>query len=206
MPSIVTERGLGRIVNFSDGTVAIALTLLVLPLVDVAHQITEHGGVWPLFTHNWAGFLAFGISFAVIARFWMVHHQVFEEVVAYNRHLVWINFLWLASIVFLPFSTNVLSYAPAADRGVYALYLATLIVTSGSMLLLEAVLLRTPGLLRPGSEKHLGLTDLAVSTALFGLILVLAVAMPSVGMLWMLLLVLTGPLVRGVKSARRRTV
>ena len=37
-----TPRGLDRLVNFSDATIAIAITLLVLPLVDVANQISTH--------------------------------------------------------------------------------------------------------------------------------------------------------------------
>ena len=39
MAPIRTERGLDRLVNFSDATVAIAITLLILPLVDAASQI-----------------------------------------------------------------------------------------------------------------------------------------------------------------------
>lgn len=36
MARFTTERGLDRLVNFSDATVAIAVTLLVLPLADIA--------------------------------------------------------------------------------------------------------------------------------------------------------------------------
>ena len=39
MAPIRTERGLDRLVNFSDATVAIAITLLILPLVDAASRI-----------------------------------------------------------------------------------------------------------------------------------------------------------------------
>lgn len=198
------ELGLGRIVNFSDAAVAIALTLLVLPLVDIASQIKGHGGMWPLFTANWAAFLAFAISFAVIARFWMVHHAVFDGVVAYNRTVLVINFAWLATIVFLPFSTNMLSYSPDADRSVNALYIGTLLGTSATMLLLEWRLKHTPGLLRTDSAAALDLTNAAASTALFVVVLALVVVFPGVGMLWLLLLGLSGPLGAAIRRVQRR--
>ncbi|HEY2556981.1 MAG TPA: TMEM175 family protein [Diaminobutyricibacter sp.] len=195
MASFRTDRGLDRLVNFSDAAVAIAITLLVLPLVDIATEITgEHTTIWGLFTANWGTFLAFAISFVVIARFWMVHHRVFEFVRDYNGALIWLNFLWLASIVFLPFSTNVLSLAAGNKPDVYALYIGTLIVTSASMLLMESVLKRNPGLLREGVEGALRLTPSVIATALFVVALVLAVLVPSVGMLWLLILLLSGPI------------
>jgi uncharacterized membrane protein len=195
MASIRTGRGLDRLVNFSDAAVAIAITLLVLPLVDVATQITTRGAtVGTLFNDHWGTFLAFGISFAVIARFWVVHHHVFEFVADYNGNLVRLNFLWLASIVFLPFATNVLSLAPGHQQGVYALYIGTLIVTSTSMLLMEVVLIRNPGLLREGVEGGLDLSSSVIAIALFAVALVLAVLVPSVGILSLLLLLLSGPI------------
>ena len=195
MASFRTDRGLDRLVNFSDAAVAIAITLLVLPLVDIASQIRHaHPTVWGLFLANWPTFLAFGISFVVIARFWVVHHRVFEFVRDYNPTLVWLNFLWLASIVFLPFATNVLALASGSNPGVNALYIGTLIVTSASMLLIEFVLTRNPGLLREGVEGGLRLTSSVVATALFVVALVLAVLVPTVGMLWLLLLLLSGPI------------
>lgn len=193
MATIRTDRGLSRLVGFSDAAVAIALTLLVLPLVDIAPEIAKPGGVGTLFTEHWSAFLAFAISFAVIARFWVVHHRVFDWVAGYTPSIVWINFVWLASIVFLPFATNVLSYSPTNDRGVYALYIGTLILTSGSMLLMEVVLKRTPDLLRPEVQQDLDVSQSAIATGMFVVALILAVVFPIVGMFWLLLLLLTAP-------------
>lgn len=192
MATIRTDRGLSRLVGFSDAAVAIALTLLVLPLVDIAPEIAKPGGVGALFAQHWSAFLAFAISFAVIARFWVVHHRLFDWVVGYTSAIVWINFVWLASIVFLPFATNVLSYSSANDRGVYALYICTLILTSGSMLVMEIVLKRTPEMLRPGAQQNLDVSQSAVATGLFVIALILAVVFPVVGMFWLLLLLPTG--------------
>lgn len=204
MATIRTDRGLSRLVGFSDAAVAIALTLLVLPLVDIAPEIAKPGGVGRLFIEHWSAFLAFAISFAVIARFWVVHHRVFDLVSGYTRLIVWINFVWLASIVFLPFATNVLSYSPTNDRGVYALYIGTLFLTSGSILLMEVVLKRTPELLRRGAQQELDVSQSAIATALFVVALILAVVVPAVGMFWLLLLLGAGLVRRLVRRVFRR--
>ncbi|HXD60458.1 MAG TPA: TMEM175 family protein [Lacisediminihabitans sp.] len=204
MATIRTDRGLSRLVGFSDAAVAIALTLLVLPLVDIAPEIAKPGGVGRLFIEHWSAFLAFAISFAVIARFWVVHHRVFDLVSGYTPLIVWVNFVWLASIVFLPFATNVLSYSPTNDRGVYALYIGTLFLTSGSMLLMEVVLKRTPELLRRGAQQELDVSQSAIATALFVVALILAVVVPAVGMFWLLLLLGAGLVRRLVRRVFRR--
>jgi uncharacterized membrane protein len=204
MATIRTDRGLSRLVGFSDAAVAIALTLLVLPLVDIAPEIAKPGGVGRLFIEHWSAFLAFAISFAVIARFWVVHHRVFDLVSGYTPLIVWVNFVWLACIVFLPFATNVLSYSPTNDRGVYALYIGTLFLTSGSMLLMEVVLKRTPELLRRGAQQELDVSQSAIATALFVVALILAVVVPAVGMFWLLLLLGAGLVRRLVRRVFRR--
>jgi uncharacterized membrane protein len=95
-----------RIVAFSDGVFAIAITLLVLnlslgadvPRDEIAEAIWDQRG----------NFLAYGISFAVIGRFWLVHHRFFSEVRAFNNRLLSLNMLYLAFIVLIPFSSEVL--------------------------------------------------------------------------------------------------
>ncbi|MFP3380774.1 TMEM175 family protein, partial [Bacillus sp. SIMBA_069] len=77
MALIRTERGLDRLVNFSDAAVAIAITLLILPLVDAAGQI-GHSSFGEFIDKNFWEIFAFVVSFAVIARFWVVHHRIFE--------------------------------------------------------------------------------------------------------------------------------
>ena len=93
-----TERGLDRLVNFSDATVAIAITILLLPLVDVAVEI-EKESLGELLSSNIGTIIAFAATFAVIARLWTAHHRIFEAATDYDNGAIWINFLWLASIV-----------------------------------------------------------------------------------------------------------
>lgn len=95
-----------RIVAFSDGVFAIAITLLVLGL-EVPKHLASDQLAHAIFD-NWDNFVAFAISFAVIGRFWVVHHRFFSEVKAFDGRLLGLNLLYLAWIVLIPFSSQVL--------------------------------------------------------------------------------------------------
>jgi len=138
-----TADGLRRLVNFSDAVVAIAITLLILPLVDLASSIGP-GGLSPFLHHHSAQFLAFGLSFAVIGSFWWGQHQMLEHIVGYNQLLVAGMFLWILSIVFLPFPTELLSTATNGGQGVHALYVGTMLVTTAAVLIQEWAYVRSP--------------------------------------------------------------
>lgn len=188
-----TQRGFDRLVNFSDATVAIAITLLILPLVDAGPEVAKQGIV-PYFGENLWQLLAFAISFVVIARFWMVHHQVFGWTDSYTAGLMWLNILWLASIVFIPFTANVLSDSPNGRSEVDAFYVGNLLLTTLAMQFMELIIVRTPGMLLPDAN---GATDLLrgwTFVILMALALVLVVLVPSGGMLWLFILFLSRPL------------
>ncbi len=78
-----------RIVAFSDGVFAIAITLLVLPL-QLSPDLANGNVADALFDQR-DNFLAFAISFAVIGRFWLVHHRFFGEVTAFDGRLIGLN-------------------------------------------------------------------------------------------------------------------
>jgi uncharacterized membrane protein len=94
-----------RIVAFSDGVFAIAITLLVLNLgVDEGVKGGELGSVlW----NQHQDLFAYALSFAVIGRFWIVHHRFFGEVTGFDSRLIWLNLFYLAWIVLIPFSSQV---------------------------------------------------------------------------------------------------
>ncbi|WIJ46540.1 TMEM175 family protein [Curtobacterium citreum] len=196
-----TERGLDRLVNFSDATVAIAITLLVLPLVDLAGELRDGESVGSLLAEHWPAIIAFVVTFWVISRFWTLHHQVFEHVQSYSPRVLRLNFVWLISIVFLPFAANLLNAGKEDDRLTYALYLGTMLVTSLSLTAIEFTLRRSPELLSsPLPDVRKGL----IAAGLLALALVLAVLFPTVGMLWVLLLLLQGTVARSLRSAEDR--
>lgn len=199
-----TERGLDRLINFTDAAVAIAITFLILPLVDVTEQLNEIS-LGALLQQNWGTLLAFLISFAVIGRLWMVHIAVFEWVDDYRPALVWLNFLWLLSIVGLPFAANLLSYADH-DRAVYALYIGIMIVASTSTFAMGLLLARSPALLRTDAPPAARQAPSATTALILVVALVLAVTVPSVNMAWLLLLFLSSPLERAWARIRGRRV
>jgi TMEM175 potassium channel family protein len=95
-----------RIVAFSDGVFAIAITLLVLNLtIDKGLSGSE---LTDELLNNWDNLIAYAISFAVIGRFWVVHHRFFSEVRAFDGRMLGLNLFYLAWIVLIPFSSQVL--------------------------------------------------------------------------------------------------
>jgi uncharacterized membrane protein len=196
-----TERGLHRLVNFSDAIVAIAITLLVLPLADSASTI-GHDTLLQFLHHHHNQLLAFGLSFVVIWNFWWVQHQMLENVVAYNRRLVIGLFLWTLSIVFLPFPTELLSSADKAGAGVHALYVGSMLVASLAALFEQWAITGEPELQAPEHRGEATLVEPVVEAGLMGTILVLVVLTPDAGLWWLLLLLLFRPITRLVRARR----
>ena len=144
------ERGteeFSRVLAFSDGLFAIAITLLVLALAvpDLRDPDSTRELLRSLHELR-PEFLSFVISFAVIGRYWVAHHQFFARLGAIDGGLLSINLLYLAFVAFLPFPTDLLGnyFDNPVAVSVYAVAVAAV---SG----LEVVLFaraRSAGLLR----------------------------------------------------------
>ena len=100
------ERDLERFLTFVDAVVAIAITLLVLPLVEVSRELETGISVASLLDEHSAELWAFFLSFAVIAKFWFVQHASARHVIRYDNRYATLTVLWLLTIVLLPFSTS----------------------------------------------------------------------------------------------------
>jgi uncharacterized membrane protein len=98
---------LGRILTFSDGVFAFAITLLILDIKLPAN--TSKADLGSALIALWPNYLAFFLSFVVIGLYWSAHIRLFREIVRYNQNLIWLNLLFLLFIVVIPFSTSVLS-------------------------------------------------------------------------------------------------
>ncbi len=148
-PALHTERGFDRLVNFSDAVVAIAITLLVLPITDVASKITERTSPAELWQEDSGTFWAFVISFVVLANYWLIHHRMFEAIDAYDGALTWLNIGWLFSIVLLPFSTELIAQVSFAN-GWGLIYTLNLAAISAFLTLIGWHVKRHPELQTPG--------------------------------------------------------
>jgi uncharacterized membrane protein len=132
-----TKRGysLERLIFFSDGVFAIAITLLALDL-----RLPEGAGMLPplelvaALGTMWQKYLAYVISFLAIGSFWISHHRKFRYVIGYNHSLLVLNLLFLMVIAFIPFPTSLISVS--SDAYVTIFYAATMVAGSIMMALL----------------------------------------------------------------------
>jgi len=99
------EEGIGRILALSDGVFAIALTLLVLEIAVPA--TTSDARLPKTLLGLWPRYIAYLLSFVVIARFWVTHRLTFRLIGRGDDVLVWLNLLLLMFVAFLPFPTAV---------------------------------------------------------------------------------------------------
>jgi uncharacterized membrane protein len=117
-----------RIVNLSDGVFAIAITLLVLDIraPDIPQNMvsSELPGV---LLSLWPKYLGYVLSFVGISAFWLIHHSIFRPIRSYDRVLLYLNFLFLMVVAFLPFPTSLLGEYGDHQLPV-AIYAATLAV------------------------------------------------------------------------------
>jgi uncharacterized membrane protein len=104
-----------RLDTFSDAIFAVAMTLLVFtfPLAGLPQNLTPEA-VQNLITGLSGQFETFIISFLVVGAFWIAHHRVFDKIKRYDQALVWLNFVFLLFIVFVPFPTAVLVSAQSS--------------------------------------------------------------------------------------------
>jgi uncharacterized membrane protein len=125
-----------RIVNLSDGVFAIAITLLILDIrvPDIPENLVASELPGQLFS-LWPKYLGYFLSFVGISTFWMIHHSIFRPITDYDRPLLYLNFLFLMLVAFVPFPTSLLGEYGNHQLPV-AIYAATLAV---GRLLLTAI-------------------------------------------------------------------
>jgi uncharacterized membrane protein len=98
-----------RVLTFNDGLYAIAMTLLVVSIAVPTISNTESvGDLADALNDLTANFVSFFISFAVIGRYWLAHHESISLLEAMDRGFIGLNLVYLAFIAFLPFPTALL--------------------------------------------------------------------------------------------------
>lgn len=96
-----TGRSVDRLINFSDAVVAVAVTLLALPLIDIAAP-SDGQHVWQVVWDHIAEVSTFLFTFYVVAILWLAHNRILNDLRAYDPLIFWLNTTWLAAIVLLP--------------------------------------------------------------------------------------------------------
>lgn len=101
-----TTMGSERLEFFSDGILAIAITLLVIEIRIPSVPGAQLGGA---LRQLWPAYLAYALSFCTIGLVWLAHHSMFRRIGSVDRLLSMINLLLMLCVAFLPFSTAVLA-------------------------------------------------------------------------------------------------
>ena len=88
-----------RLEAFSDGVLAIIITIMVLELKQPLGD-----GIKDLLTLA-PTLLTYLLSFVFIAIYWINHHQIFHDAEQVNVKILWCNIAWLFTMSFIPFAT-----------------------------------------------------------------------------------------------------
>ena len=97
-----------RLAAFTDAVMAVAITLLALEIDvpdlrsgredELGHELFD---LLP-------SFLAYALAFALVGRYWVIHHRLFERLHAVDGMLITLNLAFLAVIVLMPFATELI--------------------------------------------------------------------------------------------------
>lgn len=100
-----------RLEQFSDGVIAIAITLLAFEL-KVPHLSYNFSDSWHEILRLLPVLLTFILSFITIAIFWVNHHQMTDHINTLNRRIIWSNMIFLMFLALIPFATRVIAENP----------------------------------------------------------------------------------------------
>lgn len=197
------SRGTDRLVAFSDAVVAIAITLLALDL-PVPTGLTMKSFSHSV-GHNIDHYVAFLISFVVIAAAWRRYHGVFRYIERVDSRVRNLNVLWLLMIILNPFATRLLTTPGQSSAGPRALqfgFYALLQVLSSAALLLTVHHVAARGLQASGTPP---LTEVQSDWESYGVMLGFGLSIPLffvTSNAWVIWIVV--PVVVGQIADRRR--
>jgi uncharacterized membrane protein len=144
-----------RLESFSDGVIAVAITLLVLNIGvpkpsprTLAHDLG----------HQWPAYAAYATSFVTIGIIWINHHVMIARLRETDRLILILNLALLLTIGLLPFATNL--FATYVNRGhgehlAAAIYAGAFLVMSLAFSALNShILLRKDHLMHTKLAPH----------------------------------------------------
>jgi uncharacterized membrane protein len=94
------EMSPGRLEAFSDGVIAIIITIMVLEL-KVPHDTSPGALLSP-----WPTFIGYGLSYLYVAVYWINHHHLFHFVRRVDHRILWANIIFMFFLSLIPFFTE----------------------------------------------------------------------------------------------------
>lgn len=139
----------GRLEAFSDGVIAVAVTLLVLN-ISVPKLGANETLVHALLA-QWPKYAAYLVSFLTIGIIWINHHVMVGRLRAANHQVLMLNLILLASIAVIPFATSLMATflkEGAGQRLAAGIYAASFLVMGIAFASMNSyILLRAPQML-----------------------------------------------------------
>jgi uncharacterized membrane protein len=128
------RRAVDRFLYFSDAVAAIAITLLAIDLP--APRTATASQLWSSVRQDSGHYLAFVVSFYVIAASWSHHRDIFRYVERMDARLRTLGFFWLMTIVLIPFAARVVAVENGEHYVRFGFYAVLQVLVSGSMLVM----------------------------------------------------------------------
>jgi uncharacterized membrane protein len=155
--------GTTRLEAFSDGVIAIVITIMVLELKlpDLSKDNTT-AAILQHLRHLLPYFIIYALSFMMIGILWANHHHMFHLLEKTDDHLVWQNFIFLFLISLIPFATSVFGSNPFLPVSV-AIYGLVMVLTNISFLIMRQYSL-SKKLLHKDPDRQVTVNIVKVST------------------------------------------
>lgn len=173
----------GRLEAFSDGVIAIAITLLVL---EISVPEAAFDDLWRGILDQWPSYLGYVTSFVTIGGFWLVHHSIVRRLDSADSRVMQINLLFLMLVAFLPFPTQLVAEAitrSSAERVAAVFYGVALLAIAIVVAVLWRYIATHRALLRDDVTEE-EISTLTAQTApnigFYAAIIVLAIFAPQV--------------------------
>lgn len=163
-----------RLEAFSDGVIAVAITLLALDLVVAG---PGHGALLSQLGDHWPSFIAYLISFFTIGIIWVNHHDLVKNIAHVDRTLLFLNLVLLMFVVAIPFATSTMAkYLTSDNQDAHVAMAIYCVAFEGMALSFAAIFAWSLGegrLLRPVPQNARGSTWLRFSIG--GIVYLLAI-------------------------------
>jgi uncharacterized membrane protein len=99
----------GRVEAFSDGVMAIAITLLVLDLKVPPLEEVANGGLAAALLARWPSYVAYLTAFLTIGIIWLNHRTLVDRIARFDARLHWLNLMLLLGVATLPWPTSLVA-------------------------------------------------------------------------------------------------
>jgi uncharacterized membrane protein len=127
-----------RVEAFSDGVIAIIITIMVLEL-HVPADPTAHG-----LALLWPTLVSYALSYVLVAIYWVNHHHLFSVVRKVDVGMLWTNIALLFFLSLMPFFTAWVGQSRMASFPVLC-YATTMLLAGASFMLLQRCITLSPG-------------------------------------------------------------